>query len=65
MKRDDTRPLEKVACCRDVVEHHDPVDAAGAPFQEGHVLEGRFVIAEVLSLSCPFLMVVMDNGPPH
>jgi serine/threonine-protein kinase len=34
-----------------VPEHHDRVDAAGAPFQPGHVLDGRFLIKEVLSRS--------------
>jgi serine/threonine protein kinase len=33
------------------VEHHDPVDAADAPFRKGFVLDGRFVITEVLSRS--------------
>jgi hypothetical protein len=51
MKRDDTCPLEQVTCCQEVVEHHDPVDASAAPFQEGQVLDGRFVITEVLSRS--------------
>ena len=44
-------PLEQVTCCREVPEHHDPVDADDAPFQEGYVLDGRFVIKEVLSRS--------------
>lgn len=51
MKRDATCPLEQVTCCREVPEHHDPVDAAGTPFQPGHVLDGRFLITEVLSRS--------------
>ncbi|MGO8931934.1 MAG: serine/threonine protein kinase [Limisphaerales bacterium] len=51
MTRDDTCPLEQVTCCREVPEHHDAVDADGAPFREGHVLDGRFVIMEVLSRS--------------
>ncbi|MGA2660039.1 MAG: hypothetical protein ABSH34_21260, partial [Verrucomicrobiota bacterium] len=51
MKRDATCPLEQVTCCREVPEHHDPVDSDGAPFHEGHVLDGRFVIMEVLSRS--------------
>ncbi|MGO9201765.1 MAG: serine/threonine protein kinase [Limisphaerales bacterium] len=51
MKRDDTCVLEQVACCPEVPEHHDPVDAAGAPFQPGDVLDGRFLITEVLSRS--------------
>jgi serine/threonine-protein kinase len=44
-------PLEQVASCRDVPEHHDPVDAAGLPFQPGHLLDGRFLLTEVLSRS--------------
>jgi serine/threonine-protein kinase len=44
-------PLEQVTCCREVPEHHDPVDADDAPFQEGYALDGRFVIKEVLSRS--------------
>jgi serine/threonine protein kinase len=51
MTRDDTCPLEQVTCCREVPDHHDPVDADGAPFHEGHVLDGRFAIKEVLSRS--------------
>jgi len=51
MKRDATCPLEQVTCCREVPEHLDPVDAAGTPFQPGHVLDGRFLITEVLSRS--------------
>jgi len=51
MARNDTCPLEQVTCRREVVEHHDPVDAANAPFREGYVLDGRFVIKEVLSRS--------------
>jgi len=51
MTRDDTCPLEQVTCCREVPEHHDAVDADGAPFREGQMLDGRFVIMEVLSRS--------------
>ena len=52
MKTKDTScPLEQVASCRDVAEHHDPTDAAGAPFQPGHLLDGRFLITEVISRS--------------
>ena len=51
MKTKDTCPLEEVASCRDVPEHHDPVDIAGLPFQPGHLLDGRFLITEVLSRS--------------
>lgn len=51
MKSNETCPLEQVTCFREVPEHHDPVDAAGAPFQPGHVLDGRFRVIEVLSRS--------------
>jgi serine/threonine protein kinase len=51
MKTNEASPLEQVASCRNVAEHHDPVDTAGAPFQPGHVLDGRFRISEILSRS--------------
>src|SRR4029077_21141352 len=51
MKTAETCPLEEVTCCRDVPEHHDPVDTDGAPFKPGHLLDGRFMISEVLSRS--------------
>lgn len=51
MNSKDTCPLEEVMSCREVPEHHDPVDAASAPFQPGHLLDGRFRITEVLSRS--------------
>ncbi len=52
MKSSETFPLDQVASCRNVPEHHDPVaDAQDAPFRPGHVLDGRFVITEVLSRS--------------
>jgi serine/threonine-protein kinase len=51
MTRNDTCPLEQVTCRREVVEHHDPVDAADTPFRKGYMLDGRFVITEVLSRS--------------
>src|SRR5579863_10170387 len=51
MQLKDALPLEQVASCRDVPEHHDPVDSSGAPFQPGDVLDGRFVISEILSRS--------------
>jgi serine/threonine-protein kinase len=34
-----------------VPEHHDPVDSSGAPFKPGQVLDGRFLITEVISRS--------------
>ena len=51
MTRDNTCPLEQVTCCREVPEHHDPVEAGDAPFLPGHMLDGRFLITEVLSRS--------------
>ena len=32
-------------------EHHDPVEADGAPFHPGETLDGRFLITEILSRS--------------
>ncbi len=51
MKTKDACPLEEVASCRNVPEHHEPVDTAGVPFKPGQVLDGRFLITEVLSRS--------------
>ena len=51
MTSENACPLEQVASCQRVPEHHDPVDAAGAPFQPGEVLDGRFRITEVISRS--------------
>ncbi len=51
MTSKDACPLERVASCRAVPEHHDPVDCSGAPFQPGQALDGRFLITEVLSRS--------------
>jgi serine/threonine-protein kinase len=51
MKPTEPGPLEQLASCRNVPEHHDAVDASGAPFQLGHVLDGRFRITEILSRS--------------
>jgi serine/threonine protein kinase len=44
-------PLEQVASCRNVPEHHEPVETSGVPFQPGHLLDGRFLVMEVLSRS--------------
>jgi len=44
-------PLEQIPSCQDVPEHHDPVEGTGAPFQPGYVLDGRFLITEILSRS--------------
>ncbi len=51
MKTKDACPLENVASCRNVPEHHEPVDTTGIPLQPGYVLDGRFRITEVLSRS--------------
>jgi serine/threonine protein kinase len=51
MKTEDAFPLEQVSSCRDVPEHHEPVDSSDAPFQSGQVLDRRFLITEVLSRS--------------
>jgi serine/threonine-protein kinase len=51
MKSNEACPLEQVASCRNVPEHHEPVDVSGAPFQPGHTLDNRFLITEVLSRS--------------
>lgn len=51
MKTKDACPLEQVASCRNVPEHHEPVETSGVPFQPGHLLDGRFLITEVLSRS--------------
>jgi serine/threonine-protein kinase len=44
-------PLDQVTCCREVPEHHEAHDFAGAPLRQGQVLDGRFKITEVLSRS--------------
>lgn len=49
--RKNASPLNNLASCRSVSEHHDPVDTAGLPFALGYVLDGRFAITEVLSRS--------------
>jgi serine/threonine-protein kinase len=51
MKTKDVCPLEEVASCRNVPEHHEPVDPTGVPFQPGQVLDNRFLITELLSRS--------------
>jgi serine/threonine-protein kinase len=51
MKTKDACPLERVASCRNVPEHHDAADSSDAPFQPGQVLDGRFLITKVLSRS--------------
>lgn len=43
--------LGQIASCRGVPDHHDPVELAGAPFRPGQVLDGRFLIAEIVSRS--------------
>ena len=51
MKTEDACPLEQVASCHNVPEHHEPVDSSGAPFQPGQIVDGRFKITEILSRS--------------
>lgn len=51
MKAKAAGPLEQVASCRNAREHHEPVDTSAVPFQPGHLLDGRFLITEVLSRS--------------
>jgi serine/threonine-protein kinase len=51
MKAKKDCPLNELASCRDVPEHHDTVDMAGVPFQPGQVLDGRFLITDILSRS--------------
>lgn len=51
MKTETASPLEEIASCRNVPEHHDPVDTLGVSFQPGQVLDDRFKIVEVLSRS--------------
>jgi serine/threonine protein kinase len=60
-------PLEQVASCRNVPEHHDPVDVADAPFRPGQVVDGRFLIKEVLSrsgMATIFKAEDQQNGNP-
>lgn len=42
-------PLEGLASCQNVAEHHDPVDSSGLPLKPGQVLDGRFLITDILS----------------
>ena len=51
MQTKEACPLEQVASCRNVPEHHEPVDSSGAAFQPGQLLDSRFLITEVLSRS--------------
>ncbi len=44
-------PLDQVTCCREVPEHHDAHDFTGAPLRQGQVLDGRFLVTDVLSRS--------------
>jgi len=46
------RPLDEVACCLDVPDYHDPVEATYSPeFRAGYILDGRFVISGPISRS--------------
>jgi serine/threonine protein kinase len=51
METKDASPLDQVVSCRNVPEHHDPVDSNAAPFQPGHLLDQRFLITEVVGRS--------------
>ena len=51
MKTEDACPLEQVASCRSVPEHHDPVDWSSSPFPKGHLLDDRFLITDIISRS--------------
>lgn len=45
-------PLADVTCCRDLPEHHEPVEITYAPeLRVGHLLDGRFLLIEPLSRS--------------
>jgi serine/threonine protein kinase len=49
--RTNVGPLDQLVSCSNVPEHHDPVDTGGAPFEPGALLDGRFLLTEVLSRS--------------
>jgi serine/threonine protein kinase len=52
MNTRENRPLDEVASCCDVPDHHDQVEPTFAPeLRPGHVLDSRFVIGEPLSRS--------------
>ena len=51
MTMNDMSPLADVTSCRSVEEHHDPVESEGVPFHPGDMLDGRFLITEVVSRS--------------
>jgi len=52
MNANGNRPLDDVACCLDVPDHHDPVEPTFAPeLRTGQVLDGRFLIGEPVSRS--------------
>src|ERR1039458_1264002 len=58
-------PLEDVASCCSVLEHHDRVDIDGVPFRPGDMLDDRFLVTEVLSRSgmgCIFKAQDTHNG---
>ena len=45
-------PLADVSCCRDLPEHHEPVEESYAPeLKPGFVLDGRFRLTKALSRS--------------
>ncbi len=51
MKPKPACPLAQVASCREVPDHHDPVERTDAPLRLGQVLDGRFLIKEIISRS--------------
>ena len=52
MNTNEDRPLDKIACCLDVPDHHDEVEPTFAPeLRIGQVLDERFLIREPISRS--------------
>jgi hypothetical protein len=52
MKTNLASPLETVACCRHVPDHHPAVESrGGTELGAGDVLDDRFLITEVISRS--------------
>ena len=47
-------PLEQVSSCRNVPEHHDPLDLGRLPFQLGHVLDANLI--------CEALQDMLEHG---
>ena len=53
MNTNEDHPLDKVACCLDVPDHHDEVEPSFTPeeLRPGQVLDDRFLICEPISRS--------------